>query len=179
MSDGHRSVDSSPFSWTPLQHYYCKSQFHKKGSVLGLSLEGRVKGGEGCVGEGEVLRESLSGGDKGDKRCGGSSLRKCNIIDIPRKSQGSEEYEFYEWEGFERWSGDIVFPSAENVVSHDLDLLKWRPSEATTNDCQGRSRARSLNWCSRTTIQPNPTMSLEHLSRVDLSLENTTEKRVF
>ena len=56
---------------------------------------------------------------------------KCNIADIPNRPQGTEEYEFYEREGFERWSGDIVFPSAENVVSHDLDLLKWRPTETT------------------------------------------------
>jgi hypothetical protein len=56
---------------------------------------------------------------------------KCNIADIPSRPQGPEEYEFYEREGFERWSGDIVFPSAENVVSHDLDLLKWRPTETT------------------------------------------------
>ena len=33
---------------------------------------------------------------------------KCNIADIPSRPQGPEEYEFYEREGFERWSGDIV-----------------------------------------------------------------------
>jgi hypothetical protein len=45
--------------------------------------------------------------------------------------QGTEEYEFYEREGFERLSGDMVFPSDKVVVSHDLDLLKWRPREDT------------------------------------------------
>jgi hypothetical protein len=35
---------------------------------------------------------------------------------------------------------------AENVESHDLDLLKWRPSEDTRkNGGQGRARARALN----------------------------------
>ena len=52
-----------------------------------------------------------------------------NIADIPNRSQGPEEYEFYDRESFERWQGDMVFPSPENVESHDLDLLKWRPSE--------------------------------------------------
>ena len=56
---------------------------------------------------------------------------KCNIADIPSRPQGPEEYEFYEREGFTRWSGDMVFPSAKSVVSHDLDLLKWRPREDT------------------------------------------------
>lgn len=54
---------------------------------------------------------------------------KCNIADIPSRPQGPEEYDFYEREGFERWQSEMVFPSAENVESHDLDLLKWRPSE--------------------------------------------------
>ena len=64
---------------------------------------------------------------------------ECNIADIPSRPQGSEEYEFYDRESltdefcdresFERWQGDMVFPLAENVESHDLDLLKWRPSE--------------------------------------------------
>ena len=54
---------------------------------------------------------------------------ECNIADIPSRSQGTEEYEFYDRESFERWQGYMVFPSAKNVESHDLDLLKWRPSE--------------------------------------------------
>ncbi len=49
---------------------------------------------------------------------------ECNVSDITNRSQGPEEYEFYEREGFERWKGDMFFPSTENVESHDLDLLK-------------------------------------------------------
>ena len=33
---------------------------------------------------------------------------------------------------------DMVFPSAENVESHDLDLLKWRPSEDTRKKMAGK-----------------------------------------
>ena len=50
-------------------------------------------------------------------------------IDLPSRPQGPEDYELYERGTFERWSGTWSFPSAENVESHDLDLLKWRPSE--------------------------------------------------
>jgi len=54
---------------------------------------------------------------------------ECNVADIPSRPKGPEEYAFYERERFEKWSGDIVFPSAEHVTSHELDLLKWRPNE--------------------------------------------------
>jgi hypothetical protein len=64
---------------------------------------------------------------------------ECNIVDIPNRPQGPEEYEFYDRESlkdefydresFQTLQGDMVFPSDENVESHDLDLLKWRPSE--------------------------------------------------
>jgi len=54
---------------------------------------------------------------------------ECNIADIPSRPQGPEEYDFYARESFERWPGEMVFPSSEKVKSHDLDLLKWRTSE--------------------------------------------------
>ena len=54
---------------------------------------------------------------------------ECNIADIPSRPQGPEEYEFYDREGLKDGKETWSFPSAENVESHDLDLLKWRPSE--------------------------------------------------
>jgi hypothetical protein len=94
---------------------------------------------------------------------------KCNIPDIPRRPQGSEEYEFYEREGFTRWSGDMVFPSAKSVASHDLDLLKWRPREDTQSTKDAHEYG---SWivCFRTTVQPNPTMSPKHLCPGDAFL---------
>jgi hypothetical protein len=63
---------------------------------------------------------------------------ECNIADIPSRTQGPQEYEFYDRTVVKdvfydreslKHARDMVFPSADNVESHDLDLLKWRPSE--------------------------------------------------
>ena len=63
--------------------------------------------------------------------------------------------------------GDMVFPSAENVESHDLDLLKWRPSE---NSRLKNAHKRGPWMCdSGAQFLSNSAMCPAHFSRVDFS----------
>jgi hypothetical protein len=66
---------------------------------------------------------------------------------------------------------DMVFPSDENVESHDLDLLKWRPSE-DTRKWRPRTRTSAGLEC---VIQDHSSSELSYVSctssRVDLSLD--------